>query len=186
MFNRIVLLDHDTVSISSHYAIPVIALSFGATYLGGWVAMRFPKVAFDSRSGLMIGAALVPILIVLVLPIAARWGDVVPLVSELEQEQSVAPEILSDLSSDMTSIALAIIVGAAVLLREWRNRRAPKRMWIACILVIMFAAASCYAGIRFRFAVAEQILFIRLNLDLISDRLTAQGAFLLIAFSPLV
>lgn len=149
--------------------------------------MRIPNLQTSYlRYGLMIACSLLPIFIVLILPVIAQWQDAVPLLAGPGHEESVAPEILAELSSDMTSIAIAVIIGAAVLLREWRDRYASKQLWIVTTAAVSFAAASCYAGVRFRFAIAEQILITPLDLDVIGDRLAAQGALLLAAFSGLI
>ena len=128
---------------------------------------------------------MLPIVVVLLMPGLAGWGPAIHLPVEPAKETSLAPEILAELSSDMNAIALAVIVGASVLLRERRGSSLSRDFWAGALLVVVTAVASCYAGFRFRFAVAEQILIVPLDLDMIGDRLAAQGALLLISISGL-
>lgn len=138
------------------------------------------------RPLMVLGACVLPVILVLLLPVLAGWGEVLPIVVEAADETSLAPEVLAELSSDMNAIAIGVIVAAAVLLREWRERRPPKRLWAAALIVFYTAVASCYAGVRFRFAIAEQILSVRLDLETIGDRLATQGLLLLASVSLLI
>lgn len=139
------------------------------------------------QKSLVFGASALPVIIILALPLVAGWGDVVPKVYEPRQEVgSEAAEIVADLSSDLNAMAIATIAAAAVLLREWRSRAVPAKLWATVTLIVSAAIASCYAGVRFRFAVAQQIVDIPLELNLIADRLTTQGVLLLGAVAGLV
>lgn len=139
------------------------------------------------QKSLVFGASALPVTIILLLPLIAGWDDIVPAIFEAGQgDGSAAPEIVAELSSDLNAIAIATIVGAAVLLREWRSKTVPTRLWIVTTTIVSTAIASCYAGVRFRFAVAEQIVLVPLDLPLIADRLATQGVLLLASVSALI
>lgn len=140
-----------------------------------------------SRRRLVIGGlSILPLAIVALLPSLVDWGPAVPTVKRLGEEKSVAPEILADLSSDLISISVAIILGMAIVLREWRGRRFPVHLLAVAGTTFACAVGSAYAGFRFRFAIAEQIMAIPLDLEAIGDRLAVQAILLLFAVSGLV
>ena len=117
-------------------------------------------------------------MVIALLPTFSGWSSAVPELAAVQPEQSTAPAILADLSSDLNAIAVAIIVGSAIVMREWGGMRS-RSFWISSVLVVSAAIASCYAGFRFRFALAEQISIFPMELSLIGDRLATQGLLLL-------
>lgn len=134
----------------------------------------------------VIGLSFVPLLLVISLPSLLGWGNVVELPAPVFEETSVAPELLDNLASDLIGMAIAILAGCIFLIRDWRDERIPADLVVIASLAMICAVASVYSGYRFRFALAEQIVISPLNLDLIGDRLAAQGLFLILAVCGLL
>jgi hypothetical protein len=91
-------------------------------------------------------------------------------------DPSAVTELLGNLSLSLSSIALACVIGAAVILKE--RSAGKKRFYPVAFSIVTVGAClvAVYAGFRFQIALAEQISLYQLNMELIQDRLETQAA----------
>jgi hypothetical protein len=128
-------------------------------------------------------AVAAPLAVVLLTPVLAGWGSVLPgLFVPGKGDAGASASVLASLTAQLASLALAAIVASVVLVRE--PRATQGQVWLAGI-VLAAGASSIYAGYRFQIGLAEQLAVYRLDLDLLHDRLDWQGLTLLIAISAL-
>jgi hypothetical protein len=129
------------------------------------------------------GAAVAaPLAVVLLTPWLAGWQSVLPGLYVPKGDAGASGSVLSSLTGQLSSLALAAIVASVVLVREPRATRG--QVWLAG-LVLASGASSIYAGYRFQLGLAEQLAVYQLDLDRLHDRLDWQGLMLLIAISAL-
>lgn len=127
-------------------------------------------------------AALMPLGVVLLTPWLAGWQSVLPGLYVPGGDAGASGSVLTSLTGQLSSLAVAVIVAAVVIVREPNASRGQQ--WLAG-LVVAAAGSSLYAGYRFQLGLAEQLAVYRLNLDRLHDRLDWQGLMLLIAVSAL-
>ena len=157
---------------------------------------RVSKRNTSSRTGgrrnaaLIIFATLAPILAVTVIPLVARWKDVLDpiLRGEPTDERimSAYTDVLLGISSDLGSLAIAVIAGTAAIAGAGSHKWMARRHAVVATCSILLSIGSYYAGIRFRFAVAEQIMASAFDFDKIADRMATQGFCLIVAISLLL
>lgn len=136
---------------------------------------------FRHRTVLLILAAALPILVVLFVNYVV---ELVPaFVNAPEVHNPEAREIAAGLSADLNQIALLVIGGCAILIRERKGVKASRGFLTYAMLVFSAAVASCFAGFRYRSAMAQQIAYGQFDYDRIANRLAWQMWLLVLALS---
>lgn len=131
------------------------------------------------RALAIVGSALLPLAVVLFLPAIAGWGRVLPEVFEPKGDATSVAELLGNLSLSLSSIAIATVIGAGIILRE-RAGTAGRGWPLALSTVIVGACfVAVYSGYRFQMALAEQLSVYQLEMDRVGDRLEWQAASVL-------
>ncbi len=151
---------------------------------------RRPRLARLGSLGLVAFATGAPVLAVTIIPWLARWTEVLDPVlrGEPNDERTLAAytDVLAGISSDLGTMAVAVIAGTAAIAGTGSPKWMTWRHLVVATCAVLLAIASYYAGIRFRFAIAEQIIASTLDFDRITDRLATQGFSLIIAVSMLL
>jgi hypothetical protein len=130
--------------------------------------------------------ALLPLIIVMIAPIIFGWQGMTPGASASAADIHEAAKLLGDLSMDLASIAIAVLVGLGVLARERAKRALSRRFLLVTIACAFFAILSIYASIRLRFNVAVQVLGMEYYFGKLTEQLMAQAMTMVIALSLLV
>lgn len=149
-------------------------------------AVRHLGKALGSRRGRLTLLALLPMLIIVFVPIMAGWGDSLPNGNFKTGDRREASQLLADLSQDMSALAVAILVGVAIVLRDSAQLKRSRRFSTVAMVTALFAMTSIFSSIRFRFAIAEQMLMAELQFDAIANRLFVQMLALVVALSLLI
>jgi hypothetical protein len=138
-----------------------------------------------SRGVALAAIALFPAIVATVLPMLGGWQPAVGAAAVRAPERDAIPDLLSSLSTDLGSLAVAILVGTVVLARE-RMKKGLSRSFSAVALAAVFlCTASVIAGLRFRFALIQQLCCIDQPYTHVVDRLGMQSSTLLAAFGLL-
>lgn len=145
--------------------------------LGAFFRARLVRVSF---------VAVLPIVIVAIAPSLFGWRNVSPGASASMEDVHEAAKVLGELSTDLSSIAVAVLVGAGVLARERAKRALSDRFLVVTIACAFFAILSVYASIRLRIGVAVQMLGMGFYFNALLEQLLAQAIALVIALSLLV
>jgi hypothetical protein len=129
--------------------------------------------------------ALVALLPIAVILFVSKVVELVPVFVEAPgpPHDGAAKDIAADLSAELSQIALLVIGGCAILFREQRSREISRGFLVYSIMVFSAAVASCFAGFRYRFALAQQLAYARFDFDAISNRLAWQIWLLVLALS---
>jgi hypothetical protein len=133
---------------------------------------------------MLVLAALLPIVVVLLVNRAVEMSPAFVGVERPHDEAST--EIAAALSAELSQIALLVIGGCAILFREQQGRRVARGFLPAAIAVFSAAVASCFAGFRYRYALAQQVAYNKFDFDIISNRLAWQTWLLVLALSALI
>lgn len=141
---------------------------------------------FSARLTRVSLVAVLPLLIVMIAPVIFGWQIITPGASASAADLHEAAKVLGDLSTDLASIAVALLVGLGVLARERAKRALSRRFLLVTIACAFFAILSVYASIRLRFGVAVQMLGMDYYFQKLAEQLVAQAMTLVIALSLLV
>jgi hypothetical protein len=147
---------------------------------------RRGRMIMGQRTTHLVLLGLLPPAIIIFVPLLNGWGDALPPGVMLSGDRREASAMLADLSKDLAALALAVLVGVGILLREGPAGAKSLRFRAAALVALALALISIFASIRFRFAIAEQTLRAELMLDQIIDRLAVQAGSLLAAVSLLL
>jgi hypothetical protein len=137
------------------------------------------------RSVLLAAIALCPAIVATILPMLGDWQPAVAAAAIRAPEREVIPDLLSSLSTDLGSLAVAILVGTVVLARERLKKGLSRAFSTAALTSVLLCTASVIAGLRFRFALIQQLCCIDQPYTQVVDRLGMQSATLLAAFGLL-
>jgi hypothetical protein len=131
------------------------------------------------RATAVLGSALLPLLVVLLLPAFAGWSSVLPEIFEPKGDPASVAELLGNLSLSLSSIAIASVVGAGILLRE--RAANTERAWPLSLSGVIVAAGiiAVYSGYRFQVGVAEQLSVYQLEMERVGNRLEWQASAVL-------
>lgn len=149
-------------------------------------AAASPTPASRRATAIAVAAAFAaPIAVVLLVSVAMFDSSTPDIVDPAQRQPDVATAItmLADLSQTMTAMAIGILIGATWLFRQPLRPTAPRGPWLCLVTAAMLGLGSIYAGLRFRYDVAIQIIDAAFALDLVKDRLFLQGAALLLQFA---
>lgn len=141
---------------------------------------------FGARLTRVSLVALLPLIIVMVAPAIFGWQIVTRDAAASANDLHEAAKVLGELSTDLASIAVAVLVGVGVLARERAKRTLSNRFLLVTIACAFFAILSVYASIRLRLGVAVQMLSIEFYFNKLVEQLLAQAMALVIALSLLV
>ncbi|MEP6784316.1 MAG: hypothetical protein ABI898_01090 [Sphingomonadales bacterium] len=130
--------------------------------------------------------AILPVLIVGIAPAIFGWRIISPGESASSADLHEAAKVLGELSTDLSSIAVAVLVGLGILARERARRALSDRFLLVTIACAFFAILSVYASIRLRLGVAVQMLGMGFYFGKLVEQLLAQALALVIALSLLV
>ena len=142
-----------------------------------WIDARLTRVSL---------VAVLPLVIVLIAPAIFGWQSISPGASASAADLHEAAKVLGELSKDLASIAIAVLVGLGVLARERAKRALSRRFLLVTIACAFFAILSIYASIRLRFNVAVQVLGMEYFFGELTKQLVAQAMTMVIALSLLV
>jgi hypothetical protein len=128
-------------------------------------------------------AAATPILVVGALPGLANWPPLIPPDAPTNLPSGEAGPLLAGLATQLGSLALAVILAVAVLIRD-ADTRSRSQIVLACLCVVL-ACASIFAGVQFQLGMAEQLAIWHLDLPRVLPRLNLQAWLLVTAVSCL-
>lgn len=114
------------------------------------------------------------------------FGNALPDAFIPQGASEAAAEVLGNLALSLSSLAVAMLVGSAVVTREVASQ--PRAPWRTIVLTLQVATVvvAVYCGYRFQLAMAEQLASYRLELDRIADRLEVQASAVLVGASCLM
>jgi len=137
------------------------------------------------RSALLIVGALLPLGVVIFVNFVVESELAYRLATNLRPNPE-AKGIVADLSAELNHMAVLVIGGGVILFREQREKALSRSFWLAAVAVVTAAVASCFAGFRYRIALARQISADAFNLDTIAHRLDWQIWLLILSLSALI
>lgn len=137
------------------------------------------------RTAIAVAAALLtpPVLVALL----SRLLFSAPVLPDVLPDQAPSPDLsvgtLIDLSQTLLSMSVGLAAAAIWLYREPLRQVADGLRMVVAGLGLLAALTSIYAGLRFQFDVAKQVLAMPLAFDLVANRLYWQGGALLFQLS---
>jgi hypothetical protein len=148
----------------------------------GWSA-SLPFRARLWSLGSPVLASLLPVAAVVFVSGWTQWREPVGDLMPVRESGEAAPQILASLSDSLIGIALAVLVGAGVIVQSrWRPSRLDRVMLATALTT---AIGSIYSGYSFQTAIVEQLTSHVLDPSVISDRLESQSWLLLMSTSIL-
>lgn len=138
------------------------------------------------KSSLVALSAILPVALVLALPSITHWQPIFPEIFEPAGERTAAASLLGNLSVSLSSISIATIVGAGVILRDRKPGPGTYHAVVLSSIIVVSCLISVYSGYRFQIALADQLNIYRLDMARIGDRLEWQAMATLIAASCLI
>lgn len=137
------------------------------------------------RALVVIAAAALPVATVLAAQFVP-FGAALPEAFIPQVASEAAAEVLANLALSLSSLAVAMLVGSAVVARDHAAQRPAHWRTVVLTLQVATVVVAVYCGYRFQLAMAEQLASYRLDLDRISDRLEIQASAVLAGASCLM
>lgn len=134
----------------------------------------------------MLAICATPVGFVWTMPLWLKWQAVLPPVFEPSGDPTAVVELLGNLSLSLSSIAIASVVGAAVILKDRGAAQARFYPIILSAIAVAMCLLAVFAGFRFQLALAEQISLYRLDMERIQDRLECQAVATLLCSSSII
>lgn len=152
-----------------------------------WVMVDAGSTSRRTRRALVvIAAAALPTATVLAAQVFLPFRHALPDAFSPQGSSDAAAQVLANLALSLSSLAIAMLVGAAVVAREHATQSFARWRTIVLTVQVTAAVVAVYCGYRFQLSVAEQLGSYRLDLDRIADRLEAQASAVLVGASCLL